>query len=232
MKKVFDKFLSSHFLNHNPSDPEKWHLESYENLYGKFLPKDKKAKILDIGSGMGQFLWFLKKKGYQNFQGVDISKECINFCQKKVTKKVKLIKNLQEFLRNNQNYFDLIVMNDILEHFKKEETLETLENVYKALKKDGSLFIKTANASNLTSFCLRNQDFTHEISFTESSLSQVLRIAGFSKIKIFGEEGHWLKTKLHSLLMRLIYRIERGGLVNPTIFSQNLIAIAKKHQSH
>lgn len=229
MTKVYDKYLSSHFLKHNDANPLNWHWQSYDQIYGKYLPKNKNAKILDIGSGQGQFLYFLQKKGFSDFFGVDISKEAVTFCQKKVTKKVKLISDLKKFLKNYQNRFDLIVLNDVLEHFPKKEIIPNLELIYKGLKKDGQLFIKTPNAVNLTGLCLRYQDFTHEISFTENSLAQVLKIAGFENFFIFGpREGHPLKEKFHRQLMNFIFRLERGGLVNPKIFTTVLIAIAKK----
>lgn len=229
MKIFFDHFLSAGFLLHNNPNPEEWHLENYEQIYGRFLPKNKKVKILDIGCGMGQFLWFLKKHGYQNFLGVDISAQCIAFCREKVTKKVKLINNLPNFLAKRQNKFELIVMNDVLEHFPKQEVIEILEKVFQALKKNGQFFIKTPNAACLTAFYLRHEDFTHEGSFTESSLFQILNLFGFSEIKFSGERsGNWLKEKMDHFLMKLIFRLERGGLVNPTVFSTKLIAVAKK----
>lgn len=230
MKKVFEKYLSSHFANHNPeSNPENWHWQSYDEIYGKYLPKNKNVKILDIGCGMGQFLWYLKKKDYQKILGVDISRECVDFCRQKVTKKIRLINDLKKFLTSNKNTFGLIIMNDILEHFSKKEILPILEKVYTALKKEGILFIKTPNAASLTAITLRYQDFTHETSFTEFSLEQILRVAGFQEIYIFGPaESNFLKEKMHRFLMKFIYRFERGGLINPEIFTVDLVAIVKK----
>lgn len=230
MKNIFDSFLSTGFFVHQTSqNPIDWHWQSYDEIYGRYLPKNKNAKILDIGCGMGQFLWYLKKKNYQNFLGVDISKECVDFCSRKVTKKVRLINDLKKFLANNKNAFDLIIMNDVLEHFPKKEIIPILEKVYTALKKDGVLFIKTPNAASLTAITLRYQDFTHEIAFTEDSLRQILKIAGFQEIRIFGpRESNFLKTKIHHALVKFIFRLERGGLVNPKIFTTVLIAIVKK----
>lgn len=226
--KLFDKFLSTILLDANSPDVKKWRTHSYEELYGRFLPKNKNAKILDIGSGMGHFLYFLTKKGYRNILGVDISKEAVNFCKNNVTKKVKLISSLQSFLKKRKNYYDLVVLNDVIEHFKKDEIIEILELIYGSLKNNGRIFVKTFNAAALTGFYGRYQDFTHEVSFTETSLPQVLQIAGFQKYVIFGRQGNWLKTKLHFLLMKLIYRIERGGVLNPHIFSTILIVVAQK----
>ncbi|MCR8454597.1 MAG: class I SAM-dependent methyltransferase [Crenarchaeota archaeon] len=60
----------------------------YKRWYGPFLPEDRDARILDIGCGMGHFLYFLKEEGYRNFLGVDISREQVNFVRKYITDKV------------------------------------------------------------------------------------------------------------------------------------------------
>ena len=36
----------------------------YDFLIINFFPKNKNAKILDLGCGFGDFVWFMKKKGY------------------------------------------------------------------------------------------------------------------------------------------------------------------------
>ena len=38
----------------------------YQKNYAKYLPTDKKAKILELGSSMGQFYYFLLKSRYHN----------------------------------------------------------------------------------------------------------------------------------------------------------------------
>ncbi len=42
----------------------KWH-------YGRFLPQDKSANILDTGCGSGGFLYFLRSLGCVNSTGID-----------------------------------------------------------------------------------------------------------------------------------------------------------------
>ena len=135
----------------------------------------KDAAILDIGCGMGHFLYYLKSKGYNNFLGVDIGPEQIQFCVNHISRKVKLINDLAEFLGTQEDCYDLITMNDNLEHFKKEEVIQILRGVFLSLKANGTLFIKTPNMGNIFAASSRYIDFTHEVGFTEISLDQILK---------------------------------------------------------
>ncbi len=50
--------------------------------YGSFLPTDKSSHILDIACGAGAFLYFLKKEGYVNSHGIDLSKEQLDVARR------------------------------------------------------------------------------------------------------------------------------------------------------
>src|SRR5450756_98215 len=45
----------------------------FERNYSLLLPTDRNSFILDIGCGAGQFLYFLRRRGYLNLFGVDTS---------------------------------------------------------------------------------------------------------------------------------------------------------------
>ena len=49
---------------------------------GKYLPGDKRSKILEIGFGRGSFLAYLKTEGYTNYLGIEIGKSQFNFVKK------------------------------------------------------------------------------------------------------------------------------------------------------
>ena len=157
---------------------------TYEWNYKDLLPADKNAKILDIGCGLGQFLYWLQQKGYQNFLGVDISQEMLDIARQKATTKVKKITSIKEFLSAETESYDLIVMNDVIEHLSKQEIIDDLELMRVALKKGGKLVIKTNNLAAITGSRMRYSDFTHEVGLTEYSLRQILLAAGFNSVEI------------------------------------------------
>jgi len=183
MKEIFTKFISTGFGEENKnSSPHMRQL--YAHNYGEFLPKDKSARILDIGSGTGSFLEFLGAQGYENFIGVDLSEEAVRFCKEKGIEKIKLIDNLSDFLNTAEPY-DLIVMNDVIEHLEREQILPILHKIREKLSADGKLIVKTGNMASLVGLRIRYNDFTHTCGFTEYSLTQVLKTCSFSDIDIY-----------------------------------------------
>lgn len=227
-KKLFDKYLTSIYLAHHKTDPKYWPLSGYDYAFAKLLPRDMTANILDIGCGTGEFLYYLKNKGYQDVIGVDVSAEAIALCNNNKINNAKLITNLEKFLIQ-KNKYEVIFLNDVLEHISKEKIIDILQSIYNGLTLSGYLVIKTPNAASFTSVYARYQDFTHEVIFTEQSLRQILNVSGFKKITIGGEENmHPFKRLLLRKVLNSIYWLERGGLFNPTIYESNLIGIARR----
>lgn len=235
---AYDNYISTHFgLIHPNAEKEfETYCKYFRKNYLSHLPADKKASILDIGCGMGHFLYFLEKEGFTNYCGIDNSPENVQFCQER-----RLHAELYDavrFLEKSNRIFDAIVMNDILEHFKKEEIIRLLGLIQKNLSPQGKIIIKVPNASNpLMGSSSRYIDFTHEVSFTEESLSQVLRVCGFKEVKVYPQDIYsfsqnpinymaravaWLTFKLYRLFF-LLY-----GRKTTRIFTKDLIAVAQK----
>jgi len=209
----------------------------YYSVYKQYLPQDKKVKILDIGCGTGYFLYFLSQNGYKNIQGIDISPQMISICQANFPFIQTENIDAHAYLKNKESFYDVIVTNDVLEHIPKTMTIDLLSLFYKSLSMKGKLFIKVPNLGNLFSLRLRYTDFTHEVGFTESSLRQVLYIAGFRDIKIVPySQNHRdisFKQRIENLIARIIcYSITKlmqyQGFIAPKILSPLLLAIARK----
>ena len=49
----------------------------YDENYGRFLPTDLNAAILDIGCGPGDFVHFLRGRGYRNIIAVDVDQPAV-----------------------------------------------------------------------------------------------------------------------------------------------------------
>ncbi|MBZ9572245.1 class I SAM-dependent methyltransferase [Patescibacteria group bacterium] len=223
-KRVFHKDLEEKFVVH-------------KGYFKRHLPKDKNAKILDAGCGCGGFLYFLQKEGYQNSYGIDISQEQID------TARELGIRNLEradilEYLKNRQNTLDLITLRDVLEHFKKDEIILLLDEIYRALKKEGKIIILTLNSEGPFWGKRRYGDFTHETAFTTKSLGQVLKTCGFKKISFYPVEPiiHGVKSLVRFLLWRVIrvflrtYLLIETGSPGSGILTQNLIVVGEKKE--
>jgi 2-polyprenyl-3-methyl-5-hydroxy-6-metoxy-1,4-benzoquinol methylase len=236
-KNFYSRYISTHFGKiHSDSQEFAVHYRYFRKNYSIHLPSDRNAKILDLGCGMGHFLNFLEQEGYKNYIGIDISDENITFCRKRNFNVA--LADISEFLTKTNETYDAVVMNDIIEHFEKSEIIIILEAIFKVLHSNGSLIIKTPNAANpIMAPSSRYYDFTHELIFTEESMSQVLRIAGFSQICIYPQDLYIFYynplnylAKAFNFLMNGIFRIlfRFYGRKTTKIFTKNLIAVAIK----
>ncbi len=227
MKKEIYKNKYNNVLNYKNTKKE---LELYKNYfyknYRKYLSSNKKIKILDIGCGNGLFLEFLKSMGYSNIEGIDLSTENIKICKSKGLKVEN--KEAFNFLKKSKGY-DLIIMNDVIEHIKKEKIISLLKLIKRKLNKNGALIIKTLNMSNPISLNTLYCDFTHEWGYTEKSIKQVCENANFTKIKV-KELIIYPNIKILDSFFPFIYKFIHlfYGKSGNKIFSKNLLCVAKK----
>ena len=206
----------------------------WDTLYGKRLPGDKHARIVDIGCGNGELVHWLRERGYANAIGVDANKELLE--EGKVLGVDGLIaQDIFLFLKGKRDAFDCIIVRDVIEHFTKDELLLLLDLVYEALRPGGIIILQTPNAEGPFGSRYRYQDFTHELGFTRTSLYHVLRTAGFSEVLIYPLQPvvHGVKSFVRFVLwkciegsLRLYHLVEIGS--GEGIFTQNIIAVGKK----
>lgn len=212
-KEIFKNYLSTGFQKCNERIGSFEEMATvYDLNYGKILPPvSSNPKILDIGCGMGHFLYYCNQKGYKDFIGIDISKEAVEYCKEHITNNVELIEDLNQFLSKNPCIYDVVVMNDVIEHIPKKDILEILKQIRKALKENGLIIIKTNNSANILGSQMRDNDFTHEVGFTEFSLTQVLLMTGYTNIQPsamqYPKAG--IKRAIRLLLRRILHSIYR-----------------------
>lgn len=205
--------------------------------FGRWLPAgagQKDARLLDIGCGTGDLIYWLHEKGYAQAEGIDRSPEQVDLAKKLGIKGITETR-IEEFLPRHTGSYDLIFARDVLEHFKKDELLPLLDQVHAALKPGGVFVAQTVNAENPLWGRLRHGDLTHETVFTHSSIRQILLAAGFTDIEVAPQRPvvHGPVSAVRALLWLLIEMkfhiyllIETGSARG--IFTQNLLVRAKK----
>lgn len=203
-------------------------------LIKKVKLHNKAINILDFGCGNGMLIYFLKLAGFFNLKGIDISAEQVAIAH---------ILNLNEveegdgksFLLSTNQSFDLIFLMDILEHFSKKDSLDLLRLVYQKLEKNGKIVIHVPNAEGFFGMKVRYDDLTHELCYTKASISQLLKIIGFSSIEVIEEMPviHGIKSffrriiwEIGRYIIKLFYMSETGN--SNIILSQNILVIAYK----
>ena len=235
-KKVFDEYFDSIFEGSNILTEDQFEKMAggFNANFSKFIPQNKNSKILDIGCGCGHFLYYLKREGYVNFYGIDISSQQIDYCKKNISERAE-IADVFEFLKDKKGAYDFISMISFLEHIPKEKILGLLGLVYDSLKKSGLLIVEVPNMANPLSLNLRYRDFSHEVGFTEISLKQVLWLAGFRDIQVFSPKvrvrsfRNLVRSKLNEMffgLLKFLYYIQDFAV--PENLRAAIIAVAKK----
>jgi 2-polyprenyl-3-methyl-5-hydroxy-6-metoxy-1,4-benzoquinol methylase len=232
----YENYLSSHpYLAKmdNLDLMATYYRKNYKSLLGS-----TDRKILEIACGGGHFLYFLKKEGYRNIEAVDLCLECVEHCiangfieKNRITQGDAL-----DFLRKSTGGFDVVVMNDVVEHLEKDRLVATLAAARESLAAGGCLIVKVVNAANpITGTSSRSYDFTHTIGFTQESLAQVLRMAGFDQIEVRPQDV-WVFNPLINLVGRTLQGslnlLFRGlfllyGRKTTTIFTKDIIAVAR-----
>ncbi len=241
MKELFDNYYKESLAQ---STSQRLDLKNFELTARKFkwnydrffVDLSKDAKILDFGCGIGQFLFYLKKEGFQNITGIDISESQIDIArQMQPDVDFRYSPDTVEFLTRKKNTYDTIVINDVIEHFDKKEIIPFLKEIFQSLKLEGFVVIKTINSAYPLSSAARYLDFTHTISFHEKSLTQLLRHVGFTDIFCYQEEiGIYnmlfaikkILVNIARLMVKIsIYLTESDW---PRVISVNLIASGVK----
>ena len=237
-QQIYTRYLSS-----CPENLQKYRFSSFEQqfsmfevYFGRLIPQNKKAKILDLGCGSGAFVAWLQSKGYKGVEGIDISPEQIGAGKKYGVKNLRR-GDVLAFLGDKEEVYDLISAHDLIEHFEKDRILALLELIHKALKSGGGkLLISTLNAESLFSARHRYSDFTHEVGFTPHSLCQILYFTGFKHVKIFpkGPYVHGLKSAMRWLLWRgmkqfiRFYLLVETGSSGDGVYTQTMYAVGRK----
>lgn len=235
--RLLDEYMESSYKHGNILSPEQFDKASQEfkREYQGIIPPDKKADILDLGCGAGDFLYHLKKEGYSNFFGIDASSQQVEYCRRHVTDRVDTVDGLQ-FLKEKPSAYDLIVAHDVLEHIPKGQTLEFLDLILSSLKNNGLFLARVPNMSNPFGLDARYNDVTHEIGFTSKSLYQVFSVASFTDIRFLPPREipvrtfrHWVRKKMVKCLhqaIRFCYYIQDYTV--PKNLDKNITVVARK----
>lgn len=209
---------------------------NYDLQFSDLLPKDRGARIVDLGCGSGFLLAYLLRAGFAQAIGVDSSKEQAEYAMSNglPVRHGDAI----EFIKTTGPY-DSIIATDFIEHLTKDEIVDFLEAALGALEPGGRIILSTPNISSLFGPSARYFDFTHEMAFTENSLRQVLVSCGFHDVMIrdnripFGFRPkrllRWALYNLQHLFLRIVFSIEVGE-DRPRLLGKLLFAVASKRR--
>lgn len=161
-------------------------VRAYKWRFRDALPASKDSQILDLGCGEGFFLYCAAKMDYANLHGVEISRQQVEIARQYCQGANIVEGDIIDYLSSTALSFDLIVLDNVLEHFDKDEVFVILEAVHKRLNANGKLFVSVPNAGSPWGVPIAFTDFTHEVYFDPMSLQQILLASGYKDVRIKG----------------------------------------------
>ncbi|AFH50593.1 Methyltransferase type 11 [Ignavibacterium album JCM 16511] len=189
LRVVFYKILDLMFLR-------SWYVRrELKQLRKNF--RDKKIKILDAGTGYGQYAYFMAKHlSPCEIKAVDIKEDWIFDCkeffnQRKISNVRFEIEDLTKL--NYTDEFDLIVCVDVMEHIPDD--VKVFENFYTALNENGYLLINTPSIFGGSDVHDEDEEsFIGEharVGYSKEELESKLHLLGFSTYKSQYTYGFW-----------------------------------------
>lgn len=133
--------------------------------------------ILEIGPWLWEFLHYcVSKKNISDITIIDNDKSVLNYCKNLIKEKdiktYHIEKSIEEIDTKLETY-DIIFLNQVLEHIPRDYQLPTLKILYNHLEKWGKLIVNVPNAGNFLTLTEIYWDITHTSAFTENSLKQL-----------------------------------------------------------
>ncbi len=196
------------------------------------------GRLLDIGCSTGFFVDEAKKLGYKA-EGLEISSWAVKFAIEKLGIDVRHGSILKE--EYPHNYFDAIVMADVIEHFS--DPLEALIKIRTILKPDGILCIATPDINSVLSRLLKAKWWgirkSHLVYFSRRTMKKMLDRAGFNLMRVKSYPrtfslDYWLsrlglyKASLNKFLRICLRIFNKERLVTINLYDQLVFFVRKK----
>lgn len=156
----------------------------FQGIYKEILRRKKGGIIFDVGAGTGLFLSKFKELGW-GVDGIEVAKEACEFAKKNYH--IDLRCGDFHSMRERNNYYDVIVMESVLEHLHNPG--KCLKKVRNMLKKNSLLVITVPNIEGLGALIFKKRWLglhppKHLYHFSKDTISKILKIYGFEIDKI------------------------------------------------
>lgn len=231
-ERLYDSYASSHDFYSDVSATEIF----VSRVLIPLLPvpvSGVRSRVVELGCGAGAVVQELSRSGF-DVVGVDASPEQVALAQSVGLSQVTH-GEAGSFLKGLGYAPDAIVALDFLEHFTKLEALDLLTLIRTQLEPEGVLVARLPNSSSPFFGRIQYGDLTHETAFSPRSISQALKVAGFSEVEIHPVNPivHGLKSagravvwKLAAATLRLMLTAETG-IVRGHVVTQNMMVVAR-----
>lgn len=164
------------------------------------LIKNKQGNLLDIGVGQGYLEELYANKSKLNIFAIDISDTVIKRLSKKYKGQFK--KQSVYDMNFNNNYFDVIVILEVLEHIPPSKIFNVLKHINKLLKRGGLLIVSVPTNEGLENMSINYNAHTRD--YSENLIISELHISGFNICNVKRLYSFKNYYKIKKLLVRII----------------------------
>ena len=176
--------LLNHYNNYGRSDYlSPITIKRYNELLDNFEMYKKTNKILDVGCGIGYFLFEAKKRGWRVY-GTEYTDSAVRICKEKGI----LINKGKLDINNYQlESFDIITSFEVIEHINNP--LEEISNFKNLLRLGGLAYVTTPNFNSLSRHILKSKynviTYPEHLSYySPRTLKKLFKKTGFKNKKI------------------------------------------------
>ena len=221
LRTLFYKILDLFFLR-------SWYIRKILREYGSELDNQGEWKLLDAGSGFGQYDRFiLQEFDNVNVHAVDVKKDYLEDSRRYFERDIeagRIAFNQEDLLElDYEDMFDFVICVDVLEHIEKDE--KVMQNIYRSLQTNG-YFLMHSPSIYSEEDADGDESFVDEHArpgYSKSDIRNKLENSGFNVLEVaytYGTKGHfaweliikypmlWLnKIKLWALPIMAVYYI-------------------------
>ena len=209
-------------------------ISAYNEAIGPLLPSEKTVSCLDLGCGSGNWLYFLRQRGYANARGVDMDPK-----QVELARSLGLsaeVEDVTSALERSER-LGLISALDVIEHLDKNSAVRFLERIYAHLEPGGMLVLKCPCADGFCGVHDLCNDLTHRWAPSSNMLSQLLRAVGFENGRVIDLSLPPYPTGARRKALLCLRRVARWltktwlhllGVAPGPVWSSSLMAVAWK----
>ena len=200
------------------------HVRWYDREFWAPVQCTPETAVLELGSGTGEFLSYLKQKGVVRFQGVEQDARAVEVMEAGLGEHV-FVGDIWDFLdrENPDGAFGCVVMLDVLEHFSAGDGVRLLQKIKAVLAPGGRVVIRVPNMGSPWGGIHQFADLTHKTAFTPNSLEQLGQAAGYKAISFLPQRRgspfrRIAEDVLHGFLSRVL-------TTTPIVWTPNMIAV-------
>ncbi|MBI4097668.1 MAG: class I SAM-dependent methyltransferase [Candidatus Levybacteria bacterium] len=143
-----------------------------------FIPGGK-LKALDIGAGLGWVEELIGKDSEKEIYANDFSPVSVKYLRKNFKGNLQLQSVYN--LKYPENFFDVVLALEIIEHVPPSKIFKVLKSISRILKQNGTLIVSVPLNEGLDK--MKNNPSGHVRMYTENLIKVELKIAGFEIIK-------------------------------------------------